>query len=167
MAAQQELLAEQGGRLRDLEAAAAQLRERCGELKQAAGTAEARGAEAGAEVLKGNRIIEKLTVRSRFLITRAPSSRCAAAYFSRGPLGAALPCMHGDTGAIFPQCHHCLGQAGGCAARSTHAECSCLHKFRQMPALCTCWLCCIHAHHCELAGSAWGHSRLTQQDKSI
>lgn len=69
MAAQKEVLAEQGGRLRDLEAAARQLEARCGELKDAGGAAEERGAEACAEVAKGNRLIEKLTARRPFFLS--------------------------------------------------------------------------------------------------
>lgn len=56
-------MAEQGERLRDLEAGTRQLEERCAELKDGAAGHEDRARAASAEVLKGNRIIEKLTVR--------------------------------------------------------------------------------------------------------
>lgn len=61
--AQKEVMAEQSERVRDLEAGMRQLEERCTELKEAAAGHEERARAASAEVLKGNRIIEKLMVR--------------------------------------------------------------------------------------------------------
>ena len=61
--AQRDVIGEQNERCRDLEASTRQLEERCSELKEASGGHEARAREEAAEVLKGNRIIEKLTVR--------------------------------------------------------------------------------------------------------
>ena len=61
--AQRDVICEQNERCRDLEASTRQLEERCSELKEASGGHEARAREEAAEVLKGNRIIEKLTVR--------------------------------------------------------------------------------------------------------
>ena len=63
VAAQKEVMAEQSERVRDLEAGTRQLEERCAELKDAAAGHEERARAASAEVLKGNRIIEKLMVR--------------------------------------------------------------------------------------------------------
>ena len=62
IAAQKEMVQEQNERCRDLEAATRQLDERCHDLKEAAAGHEARAREVAAEVVKGNRIIEKLTV---------------------------------------------------------------------------------------------------------
>ncbi|KAL3138442.1 hypothetical protein ABBQ32_006233 [Trebouxia sp. C0010 RCD-2024] len=59
--AQKDHLAEQNQRCKDLEAAARQLKERCTELKESAAGHELRAKEAAAEVLKGNRIIEKVS----------------------------------------------------------------------------------------------------------
>eukprot|EP00891_Asterochloris_glomerata_P008911 jgi/Astpho2/8911/Aster-x0832 len=59
--AQRDVIGEQNERCRDLEASTRQLEERCSELKEASGGHEARAREEAAEVLKGNRIIEKLT----------------------------------------------------------------------------------------------------------
>ena len=61
--AQKEVMAEQSERVRDLEAGTRQLEERCAELKDAAAGHEERARAASSEVLKGNRIIEKLMVR--------------------------------------------------------------------------------------------------------
>jgi spindle assembly abnormal protein 6 len=58
------MIEQQGLRLRDLEAAALQWEGRCGELREALAGHEARAKEAAAEVLKGNQIIEKLSVRA-------------------------------------------------------------------------------------------------------
>lgn len=60
--AQKDHIAAQNQRCRDLEASARQLEERCSELKESAAGHELRAKEAVAEVLKGNRIIEKVTV---------------------------------------------------------------------------------------------------------
>ncbi|KAL3143105.1 hypothetical protein ABBQ38_003378 [Trebouxia sp. C0009 RCD-2024] len=59
--AQKDHLAEQNQRCKDLEASARQLEERCTELKESAAGHELRAKEAAAEVLKGNRIIEKVS----------------------------------------------------------------------------------------------------------
>ncbi|KAK9808849.1 hypothetical protein WJX72_005003 [[Myrmecia] bisecta] len=59
--AQKELLLESNERNKDLEASTRQLEARCSELKEAAAGHEQRAKEAAAEVMKGNRIIEKLT----------------------------------------------------------------------------------------------------------
>lgn len=72
--AQKDHLAEQNQRCKDLEAAARQLKERCTELKESAAGHELRAKEAAAEVLKGNRIIEKVSVRPP---SCAASSTCA------------------------------------------------------------------------------------------
>ena len=64
--AQREHIAEQNQRCRDLEASTRQLDERCSELKESAAGHELRAKEAAAEVLKGNRIIEKVSVRTTF-----------------------------------------------------------------------------------------------------
>lgn len=61
--AQAEIIEQQKARLRDLEAAAKQWEARCSDLREAAAAHEARAKEAAGEVLKGNQIIEKLTVR--------------------------------------------------------------------------------------------------------
>jgi hypothetical protein len=61
--AQGELIEQQRARARDLEAAGKQWEARCGDLREAAAGHEARAKEAAAEVLKGNQIIEKLSVR--------------------------------------------------------------------------------------------------------
>lgn len=63
VAAQKEVMAEQSERVRDLEAGSRQLEERCAELKEASAGHDQRARAASAEVLKGNRIIEKLMVR--------------------------------------------------------------------------------------------------------
>lgn len=63
VAAQKEVMAEQSERVRDLEAGSRQLEERCAELKEASAGHDERARAASAEVLKGNRIIEKLMVR--------------------------------------------------------------------------------------------------------
>lgn len=60
--AQKDHIAEQNQRCRDLEASTRQLEERCLELKESAAGHELRAKEAAAEVLKGNRIIEKVSV---------------------------------------------------------------------------------------------------------
>lgn len=60
--AQKDHIAEQNQRCKDLEASSRQLEERCSELKEAAVGHEVRAKEAAAEVLKGNRIIEKVSV---------------------------------------------------------------------------------------------------------
>lgn len=60
--AQKDHLAEQNQRCKDLEASTRQLEERCSELKESAAGHELRAKEAAAEVLKGNRIIEKVSV---------------------------------------------------------------------------------------------------------
>lgn len=60
--AQKDHLAEQNQRCKDLEASARHLEERCSELKESAAGHELRAKEAAAEVLKGNRIIEKVSV---------------------------------------------------------------------------------------------------------
>ena len=62
---QAEVVEQQKGRLRDLEAAMRQLDSRCTDLRDVAVAADARGKEAQAEVLKGNQIIEKLTVSGK------------------------------------------------------------------------------------------------------
>lgn len=62
--AQKDHIAEQNQRCKDLEASSRQLEERCSELKEAAAGHELRAKEAAAEVLKGNRIIEKVSVSS-------------------------------------------------------------------------------------------------------
>ncbi|DBA71002.1 TPA: hypothetical protein ACH3X2_011436 [Trebouxia sp. C0005] len=59
--AQKDHIAEQNQRCKDLEASSRQLEERCSELKEAAVGHEVRAKEAAAEVLKGNRIIEKVS----------------------------------------------------------------------------------------------------------
>lgn len=59
---QAEVAEQQRGRLRDMEAALRQLESRCTDLREAGAASDARGKEAQAEVLKGNQIIEKLTV---------------------------------------------------------------------------------------------------------
>jgi len=60
--AQKDHIAEQNQRCKDLEASSRQLEERCSELKESAAGHEVRAKEAAAEVLKGNRIIEKVSV---------------------------------------------------------------------------------------------------------
>ena len=60
--AQKDHQAEQNQRCKDLEASTRQLEERCSELKESAAGHELRAKEAAAEVLKGNRIIEKVSV---------------------------------------------------------------------------------------------------------
>ncbi len=60
--AQKDHIAEQNQRCKDLEASSRQLEERCSELKESAVGHEVRAKEAAAEVLKGNRIIEKVSV---------------------------------------------------------------------------------------------------------
>lgn len=59
--AQRDHIAEQSQRCKDLEASTRQLEERCSELKESAAGHELRAKEAAAEVLKGNRIIEKVS----------------------------------------------------------------------------------------------------------
>lgn len=59
---QKDHIGEQNQRCRDLEASTRQLEERCSELKESAAGHELRAKEAAAEVLKGNRIIEKVSV---------------------------------------------------------------------------------------------------------
>ena len=70
--AQKDHLAEQNQRCKDLEASTRQLEERCSELKESAAGHELRAKEAAAEVLKGNRIIEKVSVST----TLSRSSMC-------------------------------------------------------------------------------------------
>lgn len=65
------MIEQQRARVRDLESSAKQWESRCADLKEAASSHEQRAKEASAEVLKGNQIIEKLTVRE--------SATCAAA----------------------------------------------------------------------------------------
>ena len=72
--AQKDHLAEQNQRCRDLEASTRQLEERCSELKESAAGHELRAKEAAAEVLKGNRIIEKVSVSTPL----SCSSLCAS-----------------------------------------------------------------------------------------
>ncbi len=62
VAAQKEVVAEQSERIKDLEAGTRQLGERCAELKEASAGHDERACAAAAEVLKGNRIIEKFMV---------------------------------------------------------------------------------------------------------
>jgi len=64
--AQKDHIAEQHQRCKDLEASSRQLEERCSELKESAAGHELRAKEAAAEVLKGNRIIEKVSVSDMF-----------------------------------------------------------------------------------------------------
>ena len=63
--AQKDHIAEQNQRCKDLEASNRQLEERCAELKESAAGHEVRAKEAAGEVLKGNRIIEKVSVSHR------------------------------------------------------------------------------------------------------
>ena len=74
--AQRDVIGEQNERCRDLEASTRQLEERCSELKEASGGHEARAREEAAEVLKGNRIIEKLTVRANAGLITCASCVC-------------------------------------------------------------------------------------------
>ena len=60
--AQKDHIAEQNQRCRDLEASTRQLEERCSELKESSAGHELRAKDAAAEILKGNRIIEKVSV---------------------------------------------------------------------------------------------------------
>lgn len=62
--AQKDHIAEQNQRCRDLEASTRQLEERCSELKESSAGHELRAKDAAAEILKGNRIIEKVSVGS-------------------------------------------------------------------------------------------------------
>ena len=66
--AQKDHIAEQNQRCRDLEASTRQLEERCSELKESAAGHELRAKEAAAEVLKGNRIIEKVSVSQAMVV---------------------------------------------------------------------------------------------------
>lgn len=66
--AQRDHIAEQSQRCKDLEASTRQLEERCSELKESAAGHELRAKEAAAEVLKGNRIIEKVSVSATFTL---------------------------------------------------------------------------------------------------
>jgi spindle assembly abnormal protein 6 len=59
---QADVVEQQRNRLRDMEMAMRQGDQRCTDLRDALAAAEARGKEAQAEVLKGNQIIEKLSV---------------------------------------------------------------------------------------------------------
>ncbi|PNH08928.1 Spindle assembly abnormal protein 6 [Tetrabaena socialis] len=58
---QADVIDQQRGRLREMEAAMRQAEHRCADLRDAALAAEARAKEAQAEVAKGNQIIDKLT----------------------------------------------------------------------------------------------------------
>ena len=60
--AQKDHIAEQNQRCRDLEASTRQLEERCSELKESSAGHELRAKDAAAEILNGNRIIEKVSV---------------------------------------------------------------------------------------------------------
>ena len=80
--AQKDHLAEQNQRCKDLEASTRQLEERCSELKESAAGHELRAKEAAAEVLKGNRIIEKVSVSNTL--------GCISIYTSHGRTSAHL-----------------------------------------------------------------------------
>ncbi len=89
--AQKDHIAEQNQRCKDLEASSRQLEERCSELKESAAGHEVRAKEAAAEVLKGNRIIEKVSVSVQ---VDCMSAVCADMLSELGPLAHAACLSH-------------------------------------------------------------------------
>lgn len=61
--AQNEVIEQQRGRIRDLESSVRQLEERCSDLRGVAAGHEARAKEAAQEVAKANQAVERLEVR--------------------------------------------------------------------------------------------------------
>ncbi|CAL8470011.1 g9553 [Coccomyxa elongata] len=123
--AQKEVMAEQSERLRDLEAGMRQLEERCTELKEAAAGHEERARAASAEVLKGNRIIDKLMADLRLARERL---RRKAAIVARQEEEVTAKERALETAAVDAQAlQHALDQARSDAAKH-QAECGELCK---------------------------------------
>ena len=116
--AQRDVIGEQNERCRDLEASTRQLEERCSELKEASGGHEARAREEAAEVLKGNRIIEKLTVRDNAdaavglqLVCPEPAflvDACCRSAYARGVAFGSLTVSSHSSAALLMQAPGCF-----------------------------------------------------------
>ncbi|KAG2499100.1 hypothetical protein HYH03_003283 [Edaphochlamys debaryana] len=110
---------QQRGRLRDMESALRQADQRCADLRDALASAEARGKEAQAEVLKGNQIIEKLTTDLR--LAKEKTKRKAAIIVRQEEelqqREAALAAASRDLTALSQQAEALRGELGG-----LHAE---------------------------------------------
>ncbi|KAK9915645.1 hypothetical protein WJX75_002088 [Coccomyxa subellipsoidea] len=125
VAAQKEVMAEQSERVRDLEAGSRQLEERCAELKEASAGHDERARAASAEVLKGNRIIEKLMADLRLVRERL---RRKAAIVARQEEEVTAKERALETAAVDAQAlQHTLDQARSDASKH-QAECEELRK---------------------------------------
>ncbi|EIE25806.1 hypothetical protein COCSUDRAFT_1459, partial [Coccomyxa subellipsoidea C-169] len=120
VAAQKEVVAEQRERIKDLEAGTRQLGERCAELKEASAGHDERARAAAAEVLKGNRIIEKFMADLRLARERL---RRKAAIVARQEEEVTSKERALETAAVDAQAlQHALDQARSDAAKH-QAEC--------------------------------------------
>jgi len=114
--AQKDHIAEQNQRCKDLEASSRQLEERCSELKESAVGHEVRAKEAAAEVLKGNRIIEKVSVSVHI---GCRSAVCIDMLSELGSLGQAA-CLSHLCSCLF----HVVVSIADCEALSRQAVCN-------------------------------------------